>query len=119
MSAPQFRALDAVAFQLAALLEKYEEDVEELASRWPDTTLYTRVSREIDEMRLLCASLPLLSVPWVHLLISHAELMHCLWKCTAGGKSRAAEDCKANHYIAIRALREKCLYHFSRMERSH
>ena len=69
MSARQLPAPDATAFRLAALLEQYEQDVEELAATWRDAGLYERVSREIDEMRLLCAGLPMLSAPWVHVLI--------------------------------------------------
>jgi hypothetical protein len=118
MSACQFPTADTTAFRLAALLEEYEQHVGELTSTWLDAALYARVSREIGEMRLLCAALPLLSVPWVHLLISHAELVHCLWTCPPDGEeSHPAERCKAHHLVAIRALRQKCLFHFTRIER--
>lgn len=117
MSAREFPAIDATAFQLAALLEQYEQDVEQLTSTWLDAALYERVCRELGDMRLLCAGLPLLSVPWVNLLISHAELMHCLWRgAPGGGASSPAERCKERHLVAIHTLREKCLGHFSRTE---
>jgi hypothetical protein len=120
LSAPQFRAIDAAAFQLAALLERYEEHVEQLVLSWLDMDLYAQVGREVDEMRLHCASLPQLSVPWVHLLISHTELIHCLWKCSpAGEPSPLLVECRGKHATAIRDLREKCIYYFSRMERAH
>jgi hypothetical protein len=120
LSAPEFRTIEAAAFQLAALLERYEEHVEELTSTWLDMELYVKVGKEVDEMRLHCATLPQLSVPWVHLLISHTELVHCLWKTSPDGQPSAKlADCRGKHAIAIRALREKCTYYFSRMDRSH
>lgn len=89
MSARELPAVDAMAFRLAVLLEQYEQDVEELTSTWFDPALYARVSRELGEMRLLCAQLPLLSVQSIDLLISHAELVHCLWTGSPTGKRHA------------------------------
>jgi len=119
MSAREFPAVDAIAFRLAALLEQYEQDVEELTATWWDAKVYERVNQGLSEMRLLCASLPLMSVPWVHVLISHAELVNCLWKRAKNPKEpRSSEDCKAEHLLAVGALRQKCLRHFSRMGRA-
>ena len=119
MSARELPHVAASAFCLAALLEQYEQDVDQLTSTWCDADLYERVNQELGQMRLLCGGLPMLSVAWVHVLISHAELVHCLWRGMAGAKgSRPAEDCKADHLLAVRALRQKCLHHFSRIERS-
>ena len=117
MSARQLPATDAIAFQLAALLEQYEQSIDDLTSAGFDAALYGRVSRELGDMRLLCARLPLLSVAWVHLLISHAELMHDLWREAPGSAATpAAEHCRARHLLAIRALRQQCLAHFIRTE---
>ena len=117
MSAREFPPDDATAFRLAALLEQYEQDVEELPFPCLDAAFYQRVSRELGEMRVLCAGLPLLSVPWVHLRISHAELVHGLWSASASGEDSDHERRKAHHQAAIRALRQKCLGHFTRVER--
>ncbi|MDB5897789.1 MAG: hypothetical protein JWP41_1391 [Ramlibacter sp.] len=120
MSAPQFRAAETVAFQLVALLEMYEERVAKLSAIRFDPTLYAQVTRDIDSMRLYCASLPILSVPWVHLLISHTELVHSLFKCANAGKVLPqVEKCRAAHLSAVRSLREKCLYQFSRADSAH
>lgn len=120
MSARPLPATDATAFRIAALLEQYEQDVEDLESPWPDVELHARMSRDLDEMRVLCAAVPLLSVPWVHLMISNAEFLHCLRSGPAGGEpSVAARRCKGEHLVAIRALRERCLSNFTRVERSH
>jgi hypothetical protein len=116
MSAPQDRAQDAVAFELAAALESYEEEVQRLVGTWLDMELYASVSSRVDRMKMLSASLPQLAVPWVHLLISHAELIHCLWKCGEQSRSsRDVEQCRERHVLAITAMREKCLYFFTRM----
>ena len=117
MSASQARAIDAIAFELAAAVENYEQACEQLVATRPDMALYQSVSRQVDHMRLLCASLPQVSVAWVGLLISHAELVHCLWRC--GEKSALSpelEACQVRHAHAIRALREKCVWLFSRAE---
>jgi hypothetical protein len=119
VSAPQFHAAEAVAFQLAAALELYEEGVGQLmAAASFDCALYSRVSRAVDEMRLYCASLPSLSVPWVHLLITHAELMHCFFEGARDGQvSTETGSCRERHLHALGALRQKCLYQFSRAVR--
>jgi hypothetical protein len=120
MSARELPSTDATAFRLAAMLEQYEQDVEELTSTWLDTVLYARISADLREMRLLCAGCPALSVPWVHLLIAHAELMHCMWAARPdGGEQPTAERCKAAHLLATRALRQQCLRHFTGTERMH
>jgi len=118
MSAREFPAADAIAFRLAALLEQYEQDVEELTATSWDAKVYECVNQGLAEMRLLCAGLPLMSVAWVHVLISHAELVNCLWRRAAKPKDcRSTDDCKAEHLLAVGALRQKCLRHLSRLER--
>lgn len=116
MSARELPAPDVTAFRLAALLERYEQDVEELTSGWPDADLHAEASRRLGEMRLLCAGCPVLSVPWVHVLISHTELLHCMWMESPEEAPRGAQRCKAEHLLAVRALRDKCLQQFTRTE---
>ena len=114
MAAREFHA-EATAFQIVALLERYEADVEPLVSADIDLDLYARVSGHIDQMRLLCASLPVISVAWVHLLISHTELMHSLWRSPGGEtESPAIDRCRSDLFAAARDLRAKCMYQFSR-----
>jgi hypothetical protein len=80
MSFSQSPALRATALQIAVALTRYERHVRRLAATWLDMELYTRVSEEFDEIRDLCAMLPSLAVPCATLLISHAELIHALWR---------------------------------------
>lgn len=120
MSAHQRTAIDATALRLAALLEQYERDVEELTSTPADTALCVRFRRGVDDIRRLCAACPVLSVPWLHVLISHAELVHCLWPgSSAAADTGVAERCKAHHLVAVRAFRQQCLRHLACTERVH
>lgn len=80
MSGSDSQAIEATARHLMAALEEYERDARALVESWLDMDLYALVSAEIDDLKLCCSSLPNLSVPWVSLLISHAELVHCLWR---------------------------------------
>jgi hypothetical protein len=110
MAASDIQALDAIAFQLVAALERYEASTETLVSGWPDMDGYRVVSAGIDEIRMYSAALPTLSVQFVTLLIAHAELIHCLWKLI---NSPAADDGVARaldqHRASIAGLRTKAL----------
>lgn len=80
MSAPDLLLCGAVAFQLAATLERYEHDVAQLVAGPLDPEVYHRVSALVDQMRTQAAALPPLSVAWVEVLIRHFELTHGLWR---------------------------------------
>jgi hypothetical protein len=114
MSRNQFPELDAITLQLLAALQLYGDDVNKLALEWrdsPDMEQYARVSREVDEIKKLCASRRELSVPWVTLLISHTELMHALWRASFGKQPAIHNDVGdrlRNHCDCIATLRRKC-----------
>ncbi|HEY0825647.1 MAG TPA: hypothetical protein VGD76_17810 [Ramlibacter sp.] len=118
MAANDRAALEVVAFQLAARLEEYEAECREMVRTWYDADLYEQVSRSVDVMRLHCASIPQLSVPWVALLIAHTELVHCLWKVGADLPASAPrmQDCLRGHAAALGRLQERCIWLFSRAE---
>jgi hypothetical protein len=109
MSASQHRIFGAIALELAAAVEEYARASDQLVATWLDMELYQAVSRQVDHMRMLCASLPEVSLPWVEVLIAHTELVHCLWK--HADKAVPGEElarCRAQHVAAVHALREKC-----------
>src|SRR4051812_12468211 len=81
----------AIAFQLLAALEKYDQELGPLLKGY-DPERYTDLSRQFDQLRLYVASLPELSVPWVSVLISRAEMTYALFK--ARGDARASETAK-------------------------
>jgi hypothetical protein len=80
MAASDAPALSAIAFQLAASLDAYEQDIARLVRGPFDTDAYHRVSRHMDQMRMYAASLPVLSVAWVEVMIRHFELTHGIWR---------------------------------------
>jgi hypothetical protein len=117
VSADQFRGSGAEAFRLAALLEIYEARMEELESCRMASAAHAQVRQLMEEMRVVCAGLPLLVVAWLQLMISHAELCHELWKCQqAGGSSAPPQACKDRHHLAVRSLHKLCLGQFTRVE---
>lgn len=112
MSASPLPALRATALQATSILARYERHVRRLAATWLDMDLYRTVSAELDEIRSLCALLPQVTLPWVGLLVSHAELIHALWSnARQGGPTAAAEvDHQLRAHLAcIDALARRCL----------
>jgi len=80
MSVSHGAALTAIASQLVAALDVYEEEISCMAARPQDLEAYRRVSGRMDQMRLYAGTLPQLSVPWVELLIRHFEFTHGIWQ---------------------------------------
>lgn len=112
MSAFEAPARDAIAFQLAAALECYEQDVARLTETWLDMQLYREVSRQVEELRRYSAALPKLGAAWIEVLIAHAELVHHTWRRQ---NVRPAPDhgelaaVLRRHGEAVRALHDGCL----------
>jgi hypothetical protein len=112
MTASHAPILDAIAFQLAAALERYEQDVGVMMDTWLDMDLYRQVSEQVDQIRLYSAALPQLSVPWVELLIAHAELVHQMWRAENVRPAPAGDaitQARERHAQAVRRLHQGCL----------
>ena len=109
MSASQFHALSAVAFQLAATLERYEEDVAAMVEAPLDADLYRRVSSHVDQMRMYAAALPPLSVAWVEVLIRHFELTHGLWRAQREPQAVCLDQLHDQLSGAIARLARHCI----------
>ncbi|HEX7891847.1 MAG TPA: hypothetical protein VF522_21045 [Ramlibacter sp.] len=109
MSVNDSQAVQATARHLVVALESYEPHVRELVSGWLDMELYLTVSAEVDDLKLCCSTLPELSVPWVSLLISHAELVHCLWRSSQPVPPRRYEVERRldEHLESVRWLRAR------------
>lgn len=89
MSASDAHVLSAVAFQLAAAVDAYEELVAELVHSGFDPELYRRAGQQVDQMRMYAAALPPVSVSWVEVMIRHFELTHGLWRVQKDGSGVA------------------------------
>lgn len=99
----------AIAAQLAAALSQYDRQCAEMVRTWLDMELYAAVSASIDEMGSYCESLSRLSVPWIAFLISHSELVFCLWRAGSGNSfSPEVQACVRGHWVALRDLRQSC-----------
>ena len=118
MSASAAPALDAIAFQLAAELEKYDQDTDKLIRTWPDMDLYRELSAQIDRIRMYSSALAEARVQWVELLITHSELVHCLWRAEYGQPAPDAREqlaqVRERHADCVAALRNRCLRLISR-----
>lgn len=111
MSASHVPALSAIAFQLAAALDAYEQDVAVLVRVGFDPDVYQRASRRMDEMRLYAASLPSVSVAWVEVMIRHFELLHGIWNGVQDPARNPAElqALHAELRGAVQRLSRKCV----------
>jgi hypothetical protein len=110
MTASECQPEQPTALEVEAALDRYERHVRELVQTWLDMDLYREVSVEIDAIRACCAAVPELSVPWVALLISHADLVHCLWRSGQPGQRVAQRELQQrldDHVRCIRALAER------------
>jgi hypothetical protein len=106
MSAADHQTREAIALQLIEALEQYEADVRLLCGSWLDMEHYQSVSQQVDDLRLYASALPRISVQWVAVLISHAELIHSLWKARKADATdaTAVENLLVDHVVAIRLL---------------
>ena len=99
----------ATAVRLAAALEQYDRQCAEMVRTWLDMEMYAEVSALVDEMRRCCSWFPLLSVPWAAFLISHSELVFCLWRAGSGNScSPEVQACARDHAATLRKLRQSC-----------
>lgn len=117
MSATHAPALDAIAFQLAAALETYDHSVKRMVDGWLDMDRYRSVNEQVEQIRMYTAALPQLSVPWVELLIAHAELVHCLWRGEYGTRlqdGRGLPQVREHHGECVAVLHGRCLRLISR-----
>lgn len=103
----------AVHAALAAL-ERYQLHLRQLALGGVDPELYHRVWLALQEVRRCCHEVPVLSAPWVALLIAHAELSQALWRIGQPQGAPTMEDRQrllAQVLERVRALQEQCMEH--------
>ena len=119
MSAFPASAIDAIAYQLVAALDRYELDTARMVDAWPDMDLYHEVSAQLEEIRMYCVPVTGVRVQWVDLLIAHAELVHVLWRVQYGRQTEDASDLqpvREHHADCIQSLRQRCLRYLARSQ---
>ena len=103
-------SLNSMAVELCMVLDRYEQDVEDLVRGWPDPQRYRRVTEGMEQVRTASALLPRLSISFIELLIAHAELMQVLWDSRdAPQPSESVWPAMEQHRGAVFRLREACL----------
>jgi hypothetical protein len=102
---PKQQSAPVATFKLAAALERYDMRLRALAERSLDLELVRRLQHDFAELRLLCASLPKLSVSWTAVLLSRSRLLLALCQRTAQPASALLHE----HLAAVEGLRRRCL----------
>lgn len=108
MSVSQGPALSAIAFQLAAALDAYEQDVAQLVRAPADLDAYHRMGQHIDRMRMYAAALPPVAVAWVEVMIRHFELTHGVWRWQQDPATVDLEQLRGPLREAVQVLARKC-----------
>lgn len=112
MSASDPTILGASARQIVRALARYERHVRRLAATWLDMDLYRTVSEEIDEVRAICGVVPQLALVSAELLVSHADLVHALWRSGETGGPGSSPEVAAKlqeHLACIDSVARRCL----------
>lgn len=111
MSASAAPEIDAIALQLLAALDQYDRDTVAMIATWPDLERYRDVSDQVEKIRMYSSAMPELRVQWVEVLITHAELVHFLWRVHYGEGEASIEQIpqvREHHADAVAALRNRC-----------
>jgi hypothetical protein len=98
--------LSAVAFQVAAVLEAYQLQIERLAADWRNRPLYRAVSAQLDEVGGLLGAFPQLAVDMVEVVVCHAKLLHLLQSGDAAGD---LSQLRSRQQDAVQTMRRKTL----------
>ncbi len=112
MSSPIKPMLTVVAFQLAAALESYQSDFDDMVQSWHDPQRYAAVNRRLEDIRMYRGALPQLSADMVEVLIAHVELVHALWDATLRPSQAAAakiQRLREPLHRKVECMRSKCL----------
>jgi hypothetical protein len=112
MSASSAPAMRAVALQLAAALDRYQQDFDTMLGAGSDSVHYREVTRELHDIRQMKGSLPELSEEMADVLIRHVEMMHAVWNVQLHPSQ--AHQCnlrtlRLRHRQAVDAMRQACI----------
>lgn len=118
MSASCTNELSPLAFQLAARLEVYESEVEELKTpAGVDARRCRLLSAALEEIWRIGGALPQLAVDIVEMRFRHAALMRSLGRSAEHPAATSTESAVAlarKQRLAVHATRQKCVRLFAR-----
>ena len=107
----------AIAFQLAATLEAYEQDAFRLEDAGPDQALWAEVDAEMDRIRSFCAAFPSLDRASTTLFVLHEKWLQALRLAAAGSSPEAKHhlaELRGAHAQSVSRLRGQCLQRLTR-----
>jgi len=107
----------AIAFQLVATLEAYEQDALRLDDAGSDPALWAEVSAQMDRIQGYCAAFPSLNRPLTALFIRHEEWLHALRLVHSGDSPEARHrlaEVRGAHADSVAILRNQCLQRLTR-----
>jgi len=107
----------AIAFQLVATLEAYEQDALRLEGGGSDNALWAEVSAQMDRIQNYCAAFPSLNRPSTALFLRHEEWMHALRLASTSDSPEARHRLAAVHGAhaeSLASLRNQCLQRLTR-----
>ncbi|MBC5786143.1 hypothetical protein H8N03_24605 [Ramlibacter sp. USB13] len=107
MSASNAPALRAIAQQLLALLESYEQEVGRMVTHWPDAKHYVEVNRQMNQIRDLGGALAGLHAAWAEVLIAHADLIRALLNAGDAVDAGQLAPERRRHALATQQLRAR------------
>lgn len=94
----------AQALQLISEVERYQEWVEAFVSAPHDHAVYDRLSRAMEALRLSCIGVLELSIPYLGLLVAHAELVRARWRVDNGMEGHVGEAAARNREASARLV---------------
>jgi hypothetical protein len=103
-------ASETTTFQLLAELESYEALVVALVRTWqasPELIVFGEVGQSMERMRTLAGALPSVSAQWIMVVISHAELMHNVWRLSRGEPMDLAAEVD-DHLVSVSSMACTC-----------
>ena len=98
----------AIALQLAACLDAYEQDLDKLPLDSASAERHAALADRFDEMQMYATSLPELSVSWLTLMISRAEFTHNVWLARERGRAGGLQLLLDEHRDALEGMRARC-----------
>lgn len=104
------RVPQVAAFQALCAIDAYESSITALVAHWPDSVRHAQATEDLQQVRRWMPAIPGAAVAWVTVVISHAELLHTLWRRPGDPKwARVhASELLCEHLLALASLQSRC-----------
>ncbi|MES2939237.1 MAG: hypothetical protein V4864_16240 [Pseudomonadota bacterium] len=97
----------AAALRLVAAADAYAQNLELLVAGGYDPELYALLSRQFQQVLVCAHALPEVSLAWIAVLVSRAELTQCLWRLSrSSGPAPELAERYATHKAALAKMKK-------------